>query len=134
MWDLRYPPPAVLEAEYSIAAAPGQPAALVPQGALVVPGDYEVRLTVNGRTLRQPLRVDPDPRRRVPAADLAALLAFQKEVEAVLARSTALAEAKREAEKRKQDLRALAGPRDEDPARVNSVLSALASQRIVCAT
>ncbi|HEX6738055.1 MAG TPA: hypothetical protein VF310_07290, partial [Vicinamibacteria bacterium] len=56
-----------------------------------------------------------------------ALLAFQKEVETVLTRSTALAEAKREAEKRKQDLRALAGPRDEDPARVNSVLSALAT-------
>jgi hypothetical protein len=33
-----------------------------PQGPLVVPGTYRVRLTVAGRSYEQPLRVAPDPR------------------------------------------------------------------------
>lgn len=104
---------------------PGQPNPLVPQGAFVLPGDYEVRLSVDGRTERQPLRVDLDPRLRVAAKDLESLLAFQQEVEAVLGRSAELAEALRAAEARRREAMKTA-VRDEDPARVNSVLSALA--------
>jgi hypothetical protein len=38
-----------------------------PLGPLVAPGDYEVCLTVAGRTYRQPLRVTMDPRVKTPA-------------------------------------------------------------------
>jgi photosystem II stability/assembly factor-like uncharacterized protein len=40
------------------------------------PGSYTLRLTVDGTTLSQPLRVDPDPRLGVSTADREAQLAF----------------------------------------------------------
>ncbi|HEV2528182.1 MAG TPA: glycosyl hydrolase [Thermomicrobiales bacterium] len=43
-----------------------------PNGPMIVPGDYEVRLTVNGQTVSQPLTILPDPRNTAPAEDLAA--------------------------------------------------------------
>src|SRR6202040_3137588 len=54
VWDLHYGSPPALRHEYPISAlygnTPGEPL-----GALALPGKYEVRLTVNGRTLKQPL-------------------------------------------------------------------------------
>ncbi|MGE5359979.1 MAG: WD40/YVTN/BNR-like repeat-containing protein [Bacteroidales bacterium] len=93
VWDLRYPAPHALEYEYSIAAVPGG-AKPTPEGAFVLPGSYEVRLTVGGTTLRQPLTVVMDPRVKTPPSDLAALLAFQREVEAEMARSAQVAQAR----------------------------------------
>jgi len=60
-WDLRYTTPPAFNHQYPISALYGQTPA-EPRGALVAPGDYEVRLTVAGRTYRQPLHVVPDPR------------------------------------------------------------------------
>ena len=61
VWDLRYAAPPVLRHEYPISAlyqnTPG-----LPLGAVVTPGSYKVRLTVNGRTFEQPLVVGMDPR------------------------------------------------------------------------
>jgi photosystem II stability/assembly factor-like uncharacterized protein len=99
VWDLRYEPPRAVEYEYSIAAVPGG-AKATPEGPFVLPGTYEVRLTVGGTMLRQPLAVAMDPRVKTPAADLAALLAFQREVDAEMARSAQLAET--QAARRKQ--------------------------------
>ncbi|MEO8727239.1 MAG: hypothetical protein ABI383_14080 [Acidobacteriaceae bacterium] len=69
VWDLRYPAPQVIRHEYPISALYGntQPE---PQGVLVVPGSYEARLTVDGKTYQQPLEVALDPRVNVAAADL----------------------------------------------------------------
>ena len=65
LWDLRYTPPDALRHQYAISAmyggTPGDPL-----GALVVPGTYEVRLTVAGKTYKQPLQVAIDPRVTVP--------------------------------------------------------------------
>jgi hypothetical protein len=44
----------------------------VPRGAFVPPGIYDVRLTVDGRTLSQPLKVAMDPRSDATPADLKA--------------------------------------------------------------
>ena len=44
---------------------------MLPRGPLVLPGLYEVRLTVDGKTSRQPLTVKMDPRVKTPPADLA---------------------------------------------------------------
>ncbi|HEX4628666.1 MAG TPA: glycosyl hydrolase, partial [Gemmatimonadales bacterium] len=48
IWDLRYAPPPVARVSYSIAAIAGQGTVAEPQGPLVVPGEYEVRLSVGG--------------------------------------------------------------------------------------
>ncbi len=145
VWDLRYAPPRALEYEYSIAAVPGH-AVATPQGAFVLPGAYEVRLTADGRTLRRPLAVAMDPRVATPEKELAALLAFQREVATELARSADLSD--RAAAKRKSLAAALAaasdaaaraaaeralaefdrasGDRDRNPAAINAMLAALA--------
>jgi hypothetical protein len=62
-WDLRYAPPSGLP---------------VDRGPRVLPGTYQVRLTVNGRPLRQAIVVRMDPRMRVAPADLAAQLTLAR--------------------------------------------------------
>ena len=71
VWDLRYTAPSAMRHSYSIAALYGGTVP-DPQGALVPPGKYEVRLNVNGKISKQPLQVDADPRVHVPPADFAA--------------------------------------------------------------
>jgi hypothetical protein len=41
-----------------------------PDGPVALPGDYQVRLTVDGKSRTQPFRIVPDPRLRVSAEDL----------------------------------------------------------------
>jgi photosystem II stability/assembly factor-like uncharacterized protein len=72
VWDLRYPRPRVLEYDFTIAAVPGTDTHEVPQGLFVLPGKYEVRLTVDGHTTSQSFTVALDPRVQVSPADLAA--------------------------------------------------------------
>jgi photosystem II stability/assembly factor-like uncharacterized protein len=74
VWDLRYPDPEQLlytyygvhvnYSEYTLAdhAIPHNTPWHEPQGPMVVPGQYEIRLTVDGKTLRQPITVKLDPR------------------------------------------------------------------------
>ena len=69
VWDLRRERPRALDYDYSIAALPGKETPPSPQGALVPPGSYEVRLTVDGVELRQPVTVVADPRVSFTAAD-----------------------------------------------------------------
>jgi photosystem II stability/assembly factor-like uncharacterized protein len=45
-------------------------------GPMAVPGNYTVRLTVDGKTLTTPLKVTADPRGTVPQAELETQLAF----------------------------------------------------------
>lgn len=92
VWDLRLPPPPTLRSSYSIAAVPGRPTPTRPQGAFVLPGSYQVRLTAGGRTVSQPLEVAMDPRVETGPAELATLLDFQQEVAAALERAVGLAE------------------------------------------
>ena len=61
LWDLRYAPPSAMRHHYAISAMYGNTPA-EPLGRLVVPGMYEVRLTVDGKTYKQPLEVALDPR------------------------------------------------------------------------
>lgn len=56
-WDLRYTPP-----------VPNDP---IP-GTLVLPGTYQVRLTVDGRSVRQAITIRMDPRVRTSMLDLTA--------------------------------------------------------------
>ena len=147
VWDLRTPPPRALEPEYTIAAVQGQPEQANPAGAFVLPGRYEVRLSVDGVTRSSPLTVTMDPRVMVGSGELEGLLAFQREVEATLAASASrheesVAVAKRlraaladpradrehaAVERGLAEMERVAGPADEHPDKVNRVLTALAS-------
>jgi len=63
VWDLRYEPPdAVQGAAYE--------GGVVPVGPLAVPGPYQVRLRVAGKTYTAPLELRLDPRLATSSADL----------------------------------------------------------------
>lgn len=72
VWDLRSAVPTATHYDYPISAVPHR-TPLTPQGPLVLPGTYTVRLAVDGHSESQPLVVKMDPRVRVSAADLEAL-------------------------------------------------------------
>ena len=120
---------------------------MTPEGAFVLPGTYDVRLTVDSKPQRQPLTVLMDPRVSTSEKDLAALLALQREVSAEMDRSKDLAtqasatrksfeaarDAAKDADARAAAERALADFErkvnpvpDENPATINAVLASLA--------
>ncbi len=96
VWDLRYPDPeAILYTyygihvnyfEYTLAdhAIPRNTPWHEPQGPMVVPGRYEVRLTAGGETYRQPLTVRLDPRLSVSTQDLQRQLSLARKIAASL--------------------------------------------------
>ena len=69
LWDLHYTPVPGSPAGYPMAAV-AHDTAPAPTGPWVSPGEYTVRLTVDGRANTQPLTVKIDPRVKTPAAGL----------------------------------------------------------------
>ncbi len=86
VWDLRYTPPSAIRHSYPISAlyqnTPGEP-----QGALVVPGIYEVRLTVNGKVYSAPLEVRLDPRVSATGQELEQQFDLERRTTAVVTAS-----------------------------------------------
>jgi len=70
VWDLHYAPLEGSRPEYPISAT-YRDTPRNPLGPWVLPGEYTVRLTVNGQSYSQPLSVKMDPRVKTPAAGLA---------------------------------------------------------------
>ncbi len=70
MWDLKYAPPEGFPRSYPMTAivndTPSQPV-----GTTVLPGEYKVKLTANGKSFTQPLTIKADPRVMTPMAGLA---------------------------------------------------------------
>ncbi|HUC52932.1 MAG TPA: hypothetical protein VMR90_02740 [Candidatus Cybelea sp.] len=69
VWDLHYAPPDSLGHEFPISAIVHD-TPKYPLGALALPGEYTVKLTVDGKTYTQPLTVKMDPRIKTSLADL----------------------------------------------------------------
>ncbi|HVS20485.1 MAG TPA: hypothetical protein VHD88_01490 [Pyrinomonadaceae bacterium] len=93
VWNLEWPHPDTLPysfygrhldyIEYTLPdhAVAGKTPINQPPGPLAVPGRYEVVLTVDGQTYRQPLIVALDPRVHVSAGDLEAQLDLAKQID-----------------------------------------------------
>ena len=92
VWNLRYADPEAIHVQspynYPIAAIVGA-TPLPPQGPLVLPGKYEVRLDTGEKILRQPLEVKMDPRVSAARNDLQSALELQLKISAVLERNFA---------------------------------------------
>ncbi len=88
VWDVRYAPPAVDSFSYPIAAIPHD-TPKVPRGMWVMPGAYQVRLTVNGRSYRQSVLVKLDPRVKTAPADLTAQFELSKKLNDAIRRIAA---------------------------------------------
>ena len=60
-WDMRYPTPAALFFDQSMEAVP-EHTPFIPEGPMALPGNYTVRLTVDGVSYTQPVLLKQDPR------------------------------------------------------------------------
>jgi hypothetical protein len=88
VWDLRCTAPDAIQHTYPISALYESTHA-EPQGPFVVPGKYEVRLTVDGKTYTQPLTVTMDPRVQVTATALQQQVEFGQTVDRLISLSYA---------------------------------------------
>jgi len=79
VWDLRYPAPAATSFDYPISAI-YHDTPPVPQGRLVMPGTYSVRMTWGGKTYGRSLLVKMDPRVKISQAGLAAQFALEQSI------------------------------------------------------
>jgi hypothetical protein len=86
VWDLRYTAPDAVQHTYPIAALYGKTHA-EPQGPFVVPGTYQVKLTVDGKTYTQPLEVKMDPRVKITTAELDQQLALGRQIDELVSLS-----------------------------------------------
>ncbi|HEY6853444.1 MAG TPA: hypothetical protein VI139_04300, partial [Gemmatimonadales bacterium] len=80
-WDLRMDDPPAFSHSYEINANPGLTPPS-PEGPLVAPGTYTVRLTVAGKSYTQPVTVTNDPRSPATVADVRAQVALQSKIAA----------------------------------------------------
>ncbi|MEP6717949.1 MAG: hypothetical protein ABJB21_02340 [bacterium] len=80
VWDLRYERPQALRYGYSIAAAFGDDATMVPEGPLASPGIYQVKLTVAGRSYTTAIEVKMDPRVKIAPLALNQQAALNKQI------------------------------------------------------
>jgi photosystem II stability/assembly factor-like uncharacterized protein len=79
LWDLHYAPLTQAQVVYPIAAIAFNTAP-IPTSPWVMPGEYSVKLTVDGKPSTQPLRVVMDPRVKTPREGLAEQFRLSKEM------------------------------------------------------
>jgi photosystem II stability/assembly factor-like uncharacterized protein len=71
-WDMRYDVPrAIPGAQYDNGP---------PEGVLALPGKYQVKLTVDGKSYSAPIEIVPDPRAKISDADLQKQFALATEI------------------------------------------------------
>jgi photosystem II stability/assembly factor-like uncharacterized protein len=87
IWDLRATTPTATDYEYPIAAVPHR-TPRTPQGPLVLPGTYKLRLTANGQTLISAVTVKMDPRVKITSAELLALNTSETKLAAMVTSSS----------------------------------------------
>jgi photosystem II stability/assembly factor-like uncharacterized protein len=104
VWDLHYTAPIATEHGYPIAAVPGD-TPREPLGTLAMPGQYSVRLTVDGKSYSAPLTVKMDPRVNTPASGLLEQFTVAAKLSRELSQSS---EAVLEAESMRDQLKGLA--------------------------
>ncbi len=92
VWNLRYADPPAVHTQspynYPIAAIVGS-TPLPPEGPLVLPGKYEVRLKAGETVLREPLEVKLDPRVNVARNELQSALELQLKISVLLGKNYA---------------------------------------------
>lgn len=118
VWNLRYPRPQAAQYGYSIAAIWGEDTPVVPEGPLVLPGEYRVTLALDGKvTSTKTLTVTADPRRTLDADAAGAALAFSRELQVALQRDYAAQLEVRWLSKQSAALRKAAGDKLVEPVR-----------------
>jgi photosystem II stability/assembly factor-like uncharacterized protein len=108
VWDLHYPSPEGTRPSYPMSAVfGGTPSG--PQGPWVLPGEYTVKLTVDGQSQEQPLQVKMDPRVKTPVKGLELQFAIARQSWEGIGRVQASLKQVRTLRTRLKDLRESAG-------------------------
>jgi len=87
VWDLHYPAPTATRHPYPISAVPHN-TPRQPLGPHALPGNYRVRLTVNGQSFTAPLTVKMDPRVKTPPAGLQQMFELETQLASLLTTSS----------------------------------------------
>jgi photosystem II stability/assembly factor-like uncharacterized protein len=87
VWDLRYPAPVSSTRGFPNSAVP-HATPREPQGPIAAPGNYLIRLTMDGHRLEQPLTLLPDPRVHASTEALQQQLELATTVSALLTRNS----------------------------------------------
>ena len=94
VWDLRYAPPKSEHFSYPISAIPHD-TPRTPLGPLAMPGNYTVRMTVDGQNFSAPLTLKMDPRVKTPRSGLEQAFNMEMQLVSIMDGSyTAIAEAR----------------------------------------
>ena len=91
IWDLHYTAPRAVKRGFPISAV-ARDTPQEPQGPLVVPGLYRIKLIVGTRESQQPLTVLPDPRVTIGGPDYAAQFSLARDLAGALDASSAKAQ------------------------------------------
>jgi photosystem II stability/assembly factor-like uncharacterized protein len=70
IWDIRHSAPPIAQPGYSMFTVAGRDVPREPAGPLALPGSYQLRLTVDGKTYTQPFKLTMDPRVKATSQDL----------------------------------------------------------------
>jgi hypothetical protein len=108
IWDLHYPDPDTTTRGYPISAVP-HATPREPQGPLALPGNYLIRLTVDGHATEAALSVKPDPRVASPAGTL------EKQFELASSLASSLSESSRTLMAARSEHEQLQGPVNKLP-------------------
>ena len=100
VWDLHYPTPKSVAPDFPIAAVPHE-TPLGPRGPLAAPGEYTVRLSVDGQSQSQSFALKIDPRITTPQAGLVAQTSLGLEISSAMNRTYAAMERAKALEKQK---------------------------------
>jgi photosystem II stability/assembly factor-like uncharacterized protein len=92
VWDIRYAAPPVAQPGYSMSTAAGTDTPREPEGPQALPGSYEVRLTVDGKSQTQPLKLLMDPRIKASPQDLEKQFALELRLVRAVEEATAAVE------------------------------------------
>ncbi|HKD78838.1 MAG TPA: hypothetical protein VKH81_04045 [Candidatus Angelobacter sp.] len=88
IWDIRHSIPPVAQPGYSMSTAAGTDTPREPEGPQALPGSYQVRLTVDGKSYTQPVKLVMDPRVKTSAVDLEKQFALELKLVQALQQST----------------------------------------------
>jgi len=89
IWDLRYPAPQSVTHGFPISAVPHR-TPREPYGPVAVPGEYRLRLSVDGHAYEQSLTVLQDPRTQLPGEALDHQLQLARELSELLTRTSGM--------------------------------------------
>ncbi len=93
IWDIRYSTPPITQPGYSMSTAARTDTPREPEGPQALPGSYQVRLTVDGKSYTQPFKLMMDPRVKTPPEDLQRQFVVEDKLVDLIRQTTATIEA-----------------------------------------